>query len=41
MTEQTLRRLLENKGYEPDEVEDAIARWADEQVDEEKDNALQ
>lgn len=30
MNEQTIRRRLTNKGYDPTETEDAVDRWADE-----------
>lgn len=30
MNEATLRRLMENSGMEPDEIEDAVDAWADE-----------
>lgn len=41
MTEQTLRRLMENSGMEPDEIDDALSAWAENDRQERSDRAAE
>ena len=38
-TERFIRRTMEDRGYEPDEIEDAVDAWAEERLNDRADRA--
>ncbi|MGA0610018.1 hypothetical protein [Caldimonas sp. KR1-144] len=41
MSEADIRRQLEAAGYEPDQVDDMVAEWADFEVDRRRDEEME
>ena len=39
-TERFIRRTMEDRGYEPDEIEDAVDAWAEERLNDRTDRDM-
>lgn len=40
MNPRTIRRTMEDRGFEPEEIEEAIDLWCEEQIDDQRDRVL-